>query len=64
MSEVSELKHLGMLGQKDKQPKYIKVKYKSGPVWLDHTKGIKSYWLGDKKIWQNPDYEKGGRYYE
>ena len=59
--QVEEFKDSAMLGQKDK---YITVEYRSGQVYLDPYKGIKSYWLGDKKIWQNPDYEKGGRYYE
>ena len=56
MDERDNLKYLGMLRQK---PKYITAPYKTGPVWLDPTKGIKAMYCGDKKIWQNPDYQKG-----
>ena len=63
-SDIDNMKYLGMLREKDKRPKYITVPYKTGPVWLDPNKGIKAMYCGDRKIWQNPDYQKGGKYYE
>lgn len=60
--EVDELRHLGMLRQ---ETKYITVEWHNGtPAYVDPYKGIKSMWCGDDKIWQNPDYEEGGKYYE
>ena len=61
MSEVDKLKHLGMLGQK---PKYITVEYREGVYRPRYMEGIKSMHCGDEKIWTNPDYEKGGCFYE
>ena len=59
-AELNLKKYLCMLGQ---SPKYITVEFKGGPVWLDPNKGIKAMYCGDRKIWQNPDYEKGGKYW-
>jgi hypothetical protein len=60
--DLEHNKYLGMLGQ---GPRFITVAAKFGsPVYLDPYKAIKAMYCGDKKIWQNPDYEKGGRYYE
>lgn len=60
--QLDELRYLGMLGQK---PKLITMEFYMGPpVYIDPKQGIKSYWCGDVKVWQNPDYEVGGKYYE
>jgi hypothetical protein len=61
MSEVDKLKHLGMLRQK---PKHITVEYRTDVYRPRHMEGIKSLHCGDKVFWTNPDYEKGGCFYE
>jgi len=31
---------------------------------IGHMKGVKAMYLGSKKIWDNPDYQEGGIFYE
>jgi hypothetical protein len=48
---------------KSKKPDYTNVTCRIG-IDTAPNKGIKAMYLGAKKIWTNPDYEKGGCFYD
>ena len=52
-NKIHELRHLGMLMQK---PKYITVEARIGLI--DPWDGFKAMYIGDKKIWTNPNYDE------
>ena len=43
--------------------KYITKKCRLGHYRPDPDRNVKAMYCGDRKIWQNPDYQKGGKYW-